>query len=93
MEKPDDGRAELRPKLHQAQDTLEDALDEVCAAGPVQQETTGEMIRLEESLSVAAEAAKHAVSLRRRLREEQEREQDALRAADASNGETPSPRA
>ena len=92
MERSDDGRAELRPKLHQAQETLEDALDEVCASKPVQQETTGEMIRLEESLSVAAEAAKHAVSLRRRLREEQERQQDARRGADASNGEAPPPR-
>ena len=64
---------ELQPMLRQAHETLEDALDEACEAKPVSQETTGEMIRLEETLSVAAEAAKRAVSIRRRLREESQR--------------------
>ena len=64
---------ELQPMLRQAHETLEDALDEACEAKPASQETTGEMIRLEETLSVAAEAAKRAVSIRRRLREEAQR--------------------
>ena len=64
---------ELHPMLHDAHQTLEEALDEACEAKPANQETTGEMIRLEETLSVAAEAAKRAVSIRRRLREETER--------------------
>jgi hypothetical protein len=63
----------LHPMLHEAHETLEDALDEACASKPAEQETTGEMIRLEENLSVAAEAAKRAVSIRRRMRDEEER--------------------
>jgi hypothetical protein len=66
----------LRPMLHEAHESLEDALDEACASKPAEQETTGEMIRLEESLSMAAEAAKRAVSIRRRLRDERERADD-----------------
>lgn len=63
----------LRPMLHEAHERLEEALDEACDAKPAKDETTGEMIRLEETLSVAAEAAKRAVSIRRRLREEEDR--------------------
>ena len=63
----------LHPMLREAHETLEDALDEACASKPAEQETTGEMIRLEENLSVAAEAAKRAVSIRRRMRDEEER--------------------
>ena len=75
MEHQRSGMDELQPMLQQAHETLEDALDEACDAKPASQETTGEMIRLEETLSVAAEAAKRAVSIRRRLREEAERSQ------------------
>ena len=63
----------LRPMLHEAHERLEEALDEACDAKPAKDETTGEMIRLEETLSVAAEAATRAVSIRRRLREEEDR--------------------
>ena len=63
----------LRPMLNEAHERLEEALDEACDAKPAKDESTGEMIRLEETLSVAAEAAKRAVSIRRRLREEADR--------------------
>lgn len=73
MEEHSDDMDALHPMLSDAHDALEDALDEACDAKPASQETTGEMIRLEETLSVAAEAAKRAVSIRRRLREEADR--------------------
>jgi hypothetical protein len=60
----------LRPQLHQLEDKITDALDEVCDAPAVSQLNTGEMIRIEESLAIAADAAKEAVSLRRRLRQD-----------------------
>lgn len=80
MERPH----EMKSMLHAAHETLEDALDEVCASPPAEQETTGEMIRLEENLSVAAEAAKRAVSIRRRLHDEKDR--SAELPNDASGG-------
>ena len=84
----------LHPMLNDAHERLEDALDEACEAKPASQETTGEMIRLEETLSVAAEAAKRAVSIRRRLREETDRARRDLPAAgdaDADDREGPGP--
>jgi hypothetical protein len=53
--------------LKAAQSELAKALDEACAHEDVQEESTAELIRLEESLSDAAQAAKQAVSLRRKL--------------------------
>ena len=59
----------LRPMLEDAELDLQIRVDEVCEEPRISKETTGELIRLEESLSLAAEAAKKAVSLRRRLRQ------------------------
>lgn len=56
----------LRPKLERAQDTLRDALDRACNAD-LDDADTGELIRLEEVLAIANEAAKEAVSVRRKL--------------------------
>lgn len=64
----------LRPKLERAQETLQTALDEACSAD-LDEADTGELIRLEEVLAIANEAAKQAVSVRRRLgREREDRE-------------------
>lgn len=60
----------LRPQLHHVEEKLQDSLDEVCDAPPVGQVNTGELIKMEESLAIAVEAAKEAVSIRRRLRED-----------------------
>jgi hypothetical protein len=56
----------LGPKLRQAKETLRSALDEACRAD-LERANTGELIRIEEVLAIANEAAKEAVSVRRRL--------------------------
>ena len=58
----------LRPVLDDAQTRLEQHLGEVCHEKP-SAESTGELIKLEETLSLAAEAAKEAISLRRRIKD------------------------
>ena len=58
----------LRPQLDRAERSLKRALDEVCNA-EVTEVDTGELIRIEEVLAIANEAAKEAVSVRRRLRQ------------------------
>jgi hypothetical protein len=63
----------LRPQLHHVEERLQDSLDEVCDAPPVGQVNTGELIKMEESLAIAVEAAKEAVSIRRRLRQDVKR--------------------
>jgi hypothetical protein len=60
----------LRPQLHLVHERLQDSIDEVCDAPPVEQVNTGELIKMEESLAIASEAAKEAVSIRRKMREE-----------------------
>lgn len=84
MDRTPHDKESLGPMLNEAHQTLDDALDEACASAPAVEETTGEMIRLEENLSVAAEAAKRAVSIRRRLHEERDRahERDRERPRD-----------
>ena len=57
----------LRPMLKATESQLADRLDEACSHG-VEDESTAELVRLEETLSEAARVAKQAVSLRRRLR-------------------------
>jgi hypothetical protein len=57
----------LRPELDEAQKRLESALEEACSAD-VSRANTGELIRIEEVLAIANEAAKQAISVRRRLR-------------------------
>ena len=62
----------LRPQLERLQDNIERSLGEVCAAPPVKDADTGELIKIEETLAIVAEAAKEAVSLRRRMRKDRE---------------------
>jgi hypothetical protein len=57
-----------RSTLQHAELELKARLDEACAiTAPVSEESTAELIRLEEALSGAADAAKETVSLRQRL--------------------------
>ena len=57
----------LRPMLKTAESHLVERMQEACAHD-VLSESTAELMRLEETLTDAAQAAKQAVSLRRRLR-------------------------
>jgi hypothetical protein len=58
----------LVPELREAEQALDAALDEACDTKPAAEVDTGELIRVEEMLEIASEAAKRAVSLRRRRR-------------------------
>jgi hypothetical protein len=56
----------LVPELRDAELTLETTLEEACAKPPARELDTGELIHVDELLEVASDAAKRAVSLRRR---------------------------
>jgi hypothetical protein len=62
----------LQPKLDEAHRKLEKALDEACA-DDIKKADTGELIRIEETLATASKAAKEAVSIRLRRRQERSR--------------------
>jgi hypothetical protein len=66
----------LRPRLEQAQETLRESLAEACGE-EIYSADTGQLIRIEEMLAIADEAAKEAISIRRRLRGDEERERPA----------------
>ena len=57
----------LRPNLEATQEQLQEQLDEVCDEVVVETSTTDELIKIEETLAAASEAAKEVVSLRRRM--------------------------
>jgi hypothetical protein len=61
-------KASLPPKLDNLEEQLETAREEICDIPHVSQLNTGELIRVEETLAIAAEAAKEVVSIRRRIR-------------------------
>ena len=61
----------LEPALDEAKATLQEALDVACTAD-VERLDTGEMIRIEEVLAIANDAAKRVVSMKRRMRRDQE---------------------
>jgi hypothetical protein len=65
---PDKEPDVLRPQLVRAERSLKRALEEVCHVD-VGGANTGELIRIEEVLAIANEAAKEAVSVRRKLRQ------------------------
>jgi hypothetical protein len=60
----------LRPDYREATESLEQALSEACASKPADQADTGELIRVEEMLALAGDAARRAISIRRKAREE-----------------------
>jgi hypothetical protein len=67
-----EGSDVLRPQLAEAQETLRETLEQACRA-EIYSADTGELIRIEEMLALADEAAKEAISIRRRLRREKDR--------------------
>ena len=62
-----------RVLVERAQKRLADALDEACS-GKATEADTGELIKIEEMLAIANDAAKEAISLRRRIRRDDERD-------------------
>lgn len=66
---PDDATPPLEPELQRAERLLRRSLGEACSTDPTRADTA-EMIRLDEMLAIAGDAAKRAVSIRRRLRQE-----------------------
>ncbi len=58
----------LRPDLREAAETLEQALTDACASKSAHEADTGELIRVEEMLALAGEAARRAISIRRKAR-------------------------
>ena len=63
-----DKQGPLAPKLAALQEHLENVREEICDVSHVSELNTGEMIRVEETLAIAAEKAKEVVSVRRRIR-------------------------
>jgi hypothetical protein len=61
----------LRVELIETQDQLQESLEEVCEDVSIETSSTEELIRIEETLAAASQAAKEAVSLRRRLDQDQ----------------------
>jgi hypothetical protein len=60
--------AQVVSDLHAVEETLTEILDEVCDVPAVEKLDTGELIRVEETLAIAANAAREAISLRRKRR-------------------------
>lgn len=60
----------LQPVLRDVENELDRRVAETCDHKQASQETTGELERFAEELSVAAQAAKTAAALRRTIREE-----------------------
>lgn len=89
---PEPGTTPLEPELQRAERVLRRSIEQVCATDPTRVDTA-EMIRLDEMLAIAGDAAKRAVSIRRRLRQEG-RPTRARGAAEAgAAGAEPKPRA
>jgi len=63
----------LRPQLAKAEEQLDRTLEQVCETPSAARLDTGQLIRVEESLALATEAAKEAVSLRRKMRADRDR--------------------
>jgi len=70
------GDSSLEPRLEHLTERLETAREEICDVSHVGELNTGELIRVEETLSIAAETAKEVISIRRRIRVDQRRDGD-----------------
>jgi hypothetical protein len=57
----------LGPSLAATELQLQSALEEVCEDTDIRRTETHELIRIEETLAAASDAAKQAISLRRRI--------------------------
>ena len=69
---PVDPGVPLRPQLDRLEKKIEQSLDEVCEDTSIKDANTSELIKIEETLAIAAEAAKEAVSLRMRLKSDRQ---------------------
>ncbi|HEY2378435.1 MAG TPA: hypothetical protein VGH98_20820 [Gemmatimonadaceae bacterium] len=76
----------LKPKLKEAEQQLDRTLEEVCDKATAADLDTGQLIRVEESLALAAEAAKEAVSLRRKLKADSDQSARSPRAPAGGEG-------
>jgi len=79
---------ELQPHLAQAQQALDSALEEACGVD-LKRVDTDEMIRIEEVLTVASEAAKQVVSVRLRRRDQRAQDSEASSVAAAAPADMP----
>lgn len=70
----------VEPTLDRATATLKTALDQACGTN-VEHANTGELIRIEHVLAIAGEAAREAISVRRRLNHEPDRRRAASEAS------------
>ena len=61
-----------QPDLSEAAETLEKALSEACTSKTARDASTGELIRVEEMLALASDAARRAIAIRREARLEAE---------------------
>jgi hypothetical protein len=61
----------LRPALATTEAELKTALDEVCEDTSINGRTTDELIQIEETLSIASDVAKQAISIRKRIRSDE----------------------
>jgi hypothetical protein len=77
-----DGNDEGARQLDDARDLLRDSLEQACSAD-VDRADTGELIRIEEMLAIADDAAKQAVSIKRRSRHDRERTAATVASGDA----------
>jgi hypothetical protein len=57
----------LRPTLAATELQLQSALEEVCEDTVIEEAGTDELIRIEETLAIASDAAKRAISIRQRI--------------------------
>ena len=79
---------DVRGKLDQAEHRLEAALGEVCddtSITGVRKPDTGELIRIDQTLALASDAAKQAISLRRRLRAEKQKGESKGESAETAD--------
>jgi hypothetical protein len=84
----------LRPKLQEAEQQLDRSLAEVCDTPTAASRLdTGQLIRVEESLALATQAAKEAVSLRRKLKTDSARSGTDASQERETGGDTPRNRA
>jgi hypothetical protein len=83
----------LQEKLEKAEHRLGAALGEVCDGGAltggVRKPDTGELIRIDETLALASEAAKQALALRRRLRADARKTEAGSKSKKGQSGDQP----
>ena len=79
----------LLPMLEAAEQELSEHLKEACTRQAVKEESTGELMRLEEALSEAASAAKQAISIRRRMRTRGEGSRSRAAAPERRGADSP----